>query len=79
VAALHDHPLVVLIDSRPGMAERLLVEHRDDGTGRCASCRIGGQAGNQRWPCLLRRCAELAVAPDGVPEREPLPGGPRAS
>jgi hypothetical protein len=45
--------LVVLIRSQPGMAERLLAEHADDGSGRCRSCSNGAQTGRHRWPCTI--------------------------
>ena len=44
-------PWVVLIRSEPGMAERLLTEHADDGHGRCRVCSSGAQTGRYRWPC----------------------------
>ena len=53
--------LVVLIWSQPGMAERLLVEHADDGSGRCRICSSGAQTGRYRWPCTIHRCASRAV------------------
>ncbi len=33
-------PLVTLILVDPGMAERVLGAHVDDGAGRCARCRV---------------------------------------
>ena len=71
VGALADHvsPLVVLIRSQPGMAERLLSEHVDDGSGRCRVCSTGGQTGRYRWPCALHRYAEQArTTPGDDPE-----------
>jgi hypothetical protein len=59
------NPLVVLIRSQPGMAQRLLTEHVDDGSGRCRVCSTGGQTGRYRWPCALRRYAEQARMPPG--------------
>lgn len=38
-------PWVTWIRSQPGLAERLLAEHIDDGTGRCRVCSAGGQTG----------------------------------
>ena len=55
------HPLVVLIRSQPGMAERLLVEHADDGFGRCRTCSGGAQTGRHRWPCTLHHYATCAL------------------
>ena len=45
----------------PGTAERLLAAHVDDGTGRCAVCSSGAQAGRYTWPCQLRMVAVRAV------------------
>jgi hypothetical protein len=53
-------PLVQLIQSEPGMAERLLDAHRDDGTGRCRVCSTGAQTGRARWPCTLHHHAHQA-------------------
>ena len=57
--------LVVLIRSQPGMAERLLAEHADDGSGRCRICSTGAQTGRYRWPCTIHRCASRAVSTHG--------------
>jgi hypothetical protein len=53
-------PLVQMILSQPGMAERLIAEHVDDGSGRCRGCPVGGQRGRHSWPCTLRMAAEEA-------------------
>ncbi|MGI5133115.1 hypothetical protein ACQEVB_40380 [Pseudonocardia sp. CA-107938] len=53
-------PLVALIVSQPGMADRLLAQHRDDGTGHCATCQLGAQAGRHRWPCSIFAAATEA-------------------
>jgi hypothetical protein len=53
-------PLVMLIVSQPGMAGRLIAQHRDDGTGRCTTCQIGAQAGRCRWPCSIFAAASQA-------------------
>lgn len=45
----------------PGAAERLLEDHVDDGTGRCAKCSTGGQAGRYIWPCQLCMVAAHAL------------------
>ena len=50
-------PLVALIRSQPGMADRLVAEHADDGSGRCRVCSTGAQTGRFRWPCTLYRSA----------------------
>ena len=60
MANLRDHPLTIFIGHHDGLAERLIAAHSDDGRGRCAACLIGAQAGNQPWPCTIRRCAEVA-------------------
>jgi len=44
---------VVEFLARDSRAERLAVEHVDDGTGHCRSCSAGAQAGRQNWPCSL--------------------------
>lgn len=53
-------PLVQLIRSEPGMAERLLGAHTDDGTGRCRVCSTGAQTGRVRWPCTIHHRAQQA-------------------
>jgi hypothetical protein len=53
-------PLVQMILSQPGMAERLIAEHADDGRGRCRGCPVGGQRGRHSWPCTIRQAAEEA-------------------
>jgi hypothetical protein len=60
------NPLVVLIRSQSGMADRLLAEHADDGSGRCRTCSAGAQTGRYRWPCAIQRAAVDANEPDGV-------------
>jgi hypothetical protein len=59
--------IVAFIAAEPGMAQRLLAEHRDDGTGHCQVCTAGPQAGRQVFPCRLRELAEEAskVTPGG--------------
>jgi hypothetical protein len=51
------NPLVTLIRSQPGMAERLLVEHADDGSGRCRCCTAGAQSGRYQFPCAIALAA----------------------
>lgn len=55
------NPLGALIVSQPGMADRLLAEHADDGHVCCRVCTCGGQAARQRWPCTIHSCATQAV------------------
>jgi hypothetical protein len=59
--------IVAFIAGEPGMAERLLAAHADDGTGHCRVCTQGGQTGRQKYPCRLREFAEQAaeVTPGG--------------
>jgi hypothetical protein len=52
--------IVAFIAGEPGMAERILAEHADDGTGHCRVCTDGGQTGRHVWPCTLRGLAEQA-------------------
>lgn len=54
------NPLVALIVSQPGMAERLLAQHTDDGNGRCRVCTSGAQAARYPWPCSIHVAAALA-------------------
>jgi hypothetical protein len=65
------NPLVVLIRSQPGMAERLLAEHADDGSGRCRVCSAGALTGRYRFPCAIQRATPDAATPD------PTTGGGR--
>jgi len=55
-------PLVQMILGQPGMAERLLAEHADDGSGRCRVCPVGGQRGRHSFPCTIHQAAEEALA-----------------
>ena len=45
----------------PGMAETLLAQHRDDGTGHCTMCSDGGQRGRPIWPCTTAVAARAAT------------------
>lgn len=54
-------PLVALILSNPGMAERLLDKHLDDGGGHCQVCALGGGHGYRVWPCQIRLAACAAA------------------
>jgi len=49
-----------MILGQPGMAERLIAEHADDGRGRCRGCPVGGQRGQHSWPCTIRQAADEA-------------------
>ena len=55
-------PLVQMILGQPGMAERLIAEHADDGSGRCRVCPVGGQRGRHSFPCTIHQAAEEAAA-----------------
>lgn len=57
-----DDPVVVFIAGEPGMAQRLLDVHTDDGTGRCRSCAVGAGHGRHAWPCTIHRAAAAALA-----------------
>jgi hypothetical protein len=61
--------IVAFIASEPGMAERMLAEHRDDGSGHCRKCVRRQSGAAQVWPCPLHGLAELAS--------RVTPGGPR--
>jgi len=54
------NPLVQMILGEPGMADRLIAEHSDDGRGRCRGCPVGGQRGQHTWPCTIRQAADEA-------------------
>lgn len=57
--------LVEYLAARPDLAETLLADHADDGTGRCRVCTNGAQAARQRHPCRLYELAEKALAESG--------------
>ena len=61
-------PIVEFIARQPGLAERLLAEHIDDGAGRCRGCTGGGRGARPRWPCPLHGLALRAsqLVRDGV-------------
>jgi hypothetical protein len=69
------HPLVALIRSQPGMAERLLAEHADDGSRRCRVCSGGAQSGRYPFPCAIQRCATEASAQDSPGDGTKIGGG----
>jgi hypothetical protein len=49
-------PLITLILGDPGMTERILAAHVDDGTGRCTRC-VAHDRPAARHPCVLRNHA----------------------
>lgn len=61
-AAATLHPIVEFMASQPGLPDRLLAEHSDDGTGHCTTCSAGPQAGRGVWPCTLHAYATKAQA-----------------
>jgi hypothetical protein len=52
--------LIVFVAAEPGMADRLLRQHADDGTGHCRVCSSGAGAGRSIWPCQIYECASRA-------------------
>jgi hypothetical protein len=53
-------PLVQFIVNNPGLADALIAQHVDDGSGYCRSCALGAQRGFHKYPCDIRRTAERA-------------------
>jgi hypothetical protein len=53
-------PLVQFIVNNPGLADVLLAQHVDDGSGYCRACALGAQRGYHRYPCFIRCTAERA-------------------
>lgn len=51
-------PAVEFVAREPGLAERLLADHGDDGSGHCERCTGGSQSGRHVWPCQIH---DLAV------------------
>lgn len=49
----HFSDLVRFIAGQPGMVEKLIRRHGNDGTGHCRQCTAGGQTGRNVWPCQL--------------------------
>jgi hypothetical protein len=54
------NPLVEFVLRHPGLADRLIAEHFDDGRGYCRACGLGAQRGFHRFPCDIRRTADTA-------------------
>lgn len=67
-------PLAEALAAMPDADARLVAEHRDDGSGHCRVCRIGGHGGWPVWPCALFCAADAAVAV--VRERRACRQGP---
>lgn len=58
---------------QPTAVATLLAEHRDDGSGHCRACAVGGQRGFHVWPCTLYRAATAALrVADGSEPSRPL-------
>lgn len=46
----------------PGVVDRLLGAHRDDGSGRCRACTTPGRGTpSTAWPCGIAAVAGLAA------------------
>jgi hypothetical protein len=46
----------------PDVVERLLAEHRDDGSGRCLACTTPGRGTPKTvWPCGIAAVAGMAA------------------
>jgi hypothetical protein len=69
----HDRPapsgvvldvLAQFLRGQPTALRALLSDHVDDGRGGCRRCVIGGQHGNQKWPCLIHAAAIKASGLD---------------
>ena len=52
--------LVAFIAGEPGMAQRLLAQHRADDAGRCTGCRAHNR-GTPVHPCLTALAAQAAL------------------
>jgi hypothetical protein len=52
--------LIELIATERGMADTIVHQHADDGTGHCRQCTTGAQAGRHVWPCLTYLAARQA-------------------
>jgi len=53
--------LANLIMDEPLAVSTLLEKHADDGNGHCRTCTLGGQRGNQTWPCTIYAAALVAA------------------
>ena len=52
--------IVAFIAGEPGMAQRMLDQHVDDGSGHCRTCLRRQDGAAQVWPCPLHGLAEQA-------------------
>jgi hypothetical protein len=76
--------LAQFLVAQPTALRALLTDHVDDGRGGCRRCPIGGQRGNQKWPCVIHvaaiRASELSVQSERerlsliMPVAAPVPG-----
>lgn len=64
-------PLVQLILSEVDLARRLLLQHHDDGTGRCAGCRTTDRP-PPLHPCIIRTHAGEAARTRPSPFKDDL-------
>ena len=53
--------LLQFLKRNPRSVRVLMTRHVDDGTGRCAACTSGAQAGRPLWPCTLARHARYVA------------------
>lgn len=53
--------LAIWLAAQPDTLAKLLAEHRDDGSGHCRVCTVGGQQGYQSWPCNIAAAAQRAA------------------
>jgi hypothetical protein len=59
--------LIELMASQNGMADTIIRQHADDGTGHCHRCTGGAQTGHYRWPCQTYLAAQRAAVPTDDP------------
>jgi hypothetical protein len=52
--------LADLIVDQPIAVTTLLEQHVADEHGHCRTCTLGGQRGNQTWPCTIYAAAVIA-------------------
>jgi len=69
------NPLVEFMLLNPGLADRLIAEHVDDGRRYCRMCALGAQRGYFRFPCDIRLTADKAKEFESRGPAGPPPGG----
>jgi hypothetical protein len=67
--------LITFIANQPGMADIIIRNHSDDGTGHCRLCSAGGQTGHYTWPCPTYHAAQAANLAGEAACREAGPVG----